>query len=97
MTYKSKLKSEETELLFDAILSLESKEDCYRLFEDLCTIGEIQSIAQRFYIARLLSENRTYQEIEALTQASTATISRINKCLRYGADGYKGILERLKT
>ncbi|MDR0852102.1 MAG: TrpR-like protein YerC/YecD [Clostridiales Family XIII bacterium] len=96
MTYTSKFENEENDLLFDAILALESKEDCYRFFEDVCTINELQSIAQRFYIAKLLAENFTYQEIEAKTKASTATISRINKCLRYGADGYKSILKKLE-
>ncbi|MDR0357380.1 MAG: TrpR-like protein YerC/YecD [Clostridiales Family XIII bacterium] len=95
MAYKSKFANEETELLFGAILSLETKEDCYRFFEDVCTVGELKAIAQRFYIAKLLSENRTYQDIEQRTKTSTATISRISRCLKYGADGYKKALERL--
>ena len=95
MTYDSKFTNEETDLLFDAILALDSKEDCYRFFEDVCTINELMSMSQRFYIAKLLSEDLTYQEIEQRTKASTATISRINKCLRYGADGYKNILAKL--
>jgi TrpR-related protein YerC/YecD len=96
MTYISRFENREADLFFDAILALESREDCYRFFEDVCTINELQSISQRFHIAKLLSENCTYQEIETQTKASTATISRINKCLRYGADGYKNILEKLK-
>jgi TrpR-related protein YerC/YecD len=95
MTYKSKFKNEETELLFSAILSLETKEDCYRFFEDVCTVGELQAMAQRFYVAKLLSEQCTYQEIEKRTKTSAATISRINRCLKYGADGYKNALEKL--
>ncbi|MDR1952905.1 MAG: TrpR-like protein YerC/YecD [Clostridiales Family XIII bacterium] len=97
MAYKSKFKNEETELLFSAILSLGTKENCYRFFEDVCTAGELQAIAQRFYVAKLLSERRTYQEIEARTKTSTATISRINRCLKYGADGYKVAIAKLKS
>ena len=82
--------------LFSAILNLESHEDCYRFFEDICTINEIHSIAQRLQVAKLLSEKKTYSEIEEITKASTATISRINKCLIYGSDGYKRILERMQ-
>jgi TrpR-related protein YerC/YecD len=96
MSYQSKFENEETELLFSAILSLETKEDCYRFFEDVCTAGELKAIAQRFYVAKLLSERRTYQEIEKRTKTSTATISRINRCLKYGADGYKTAIEKLK-
>jgi TrpR-related protein YerC/YecD len=96
MAYSSKFKSKETEGLFEAILTLESKEECYRFFEDLCTINEIQAMAQRLQVAKLLKEKKTYSEIESRTKASTATISRINKCLNYGADGYNIILERLE-
>ncbi|MDR2356346.1 MAG: TrpR-like protein YerC/YecD [Clostridiales Family XIII bacterium] len=95
MAYKSKFKNAETDLLFEAILSMKSKEDCYRFFEDVSTINELQALSQRFFIAKLLSEGKTYQEIERLTKASTATISRINKCYRYGADGYKIAIERI--
>lgn len=95
MKYNSKFMNDETELLFDAVLTLKSKDDCYRFFEDICTINEMQSIAQRFYIAKMLYEDKTYQEIEEITKASTATISRINKCLKYGADGYQTALKRL--
>lgn len=95
MKYNSKFQNEEMDLLFEAILTLESKEECYRFFEDICTINEMQSIAQRLYIAKLLHEDKTYLEIEELTKASTATISRINKCLKYGADGYQTVLNRM--
>ena len=96
MAYETRFKSEETDRLFDAILDLKDREECYRLFEDLCTIKEIRSMAQRFQVAYLLSEEKTYSEIEKITGASTATISRINKCLSYGADGYRLILDRMK-
>ena len=96
MSYESRLKNQDIDELFEAILTLRDQEDCYRFFEDICTINEIHAIAQRLQVAKLLSERRTYAEIEALTKASTATISRINKCLVYGADGYRRVLERLK-
>jgi TrpR-related protein YerC/YecD len=95
MTYESKFQNPETNLFFEAVLSLKSHEDCYRFFEDVSTVNELRALSQRFYIAKLLSENKTYQEIESLTKASTATISRINKCYRYGADGYKLAIERI--
>jgi len=95
MSYKSKFKSVDLDELFKAILALEDEEDCYRFFEDICTVNEIHAIAQRWYVARLLSEKKTYSEIEEITKASTATISRINKCLVYGADGYRRIIDRL--
>ncbi len=96
MQYESRFKRQDIDELFEAILSLEDEEDCYRFFEDICTINEIHAIAQRLQVAKLLSEKKTYTEIEAMTNASTATISRINKCLVYGADGYKRVLGRLK-
>lgn len=96
MSYESKFKRADIDELFEAILSLEDQEDCYRFFEDVCTINELHAIAQRLQVAKLLSEKKTYSEIEELTKASTATISRINKCLVYGSDGYKRVLERMK-
>lgn len=95
MSYDSKLKRDDIDELFEAILTLRDVDDCYRFFEDICTINEIHSISQRLQVAKLLSEKKTYTEIETVTSASTATISRINKCLVYGADGYKRVLERL--
>ena len=95
MAYESKFKRDDIDELFRAILLLQDEEDCYRFFEDECTVNEIHAIAQRLQVAKLLSEDKTYSEIESITKASTATISRINKCLVYGADGYKRILERL--
>lgn len=97
MSYESKFKRDDIDELFEAILTLETEEDCYRFFEDICTINEIHAIAQRLQVAKLLSEKRTYNEIEDATKASTATISRINKCLIYGADGYKTVLERMNS
>ena len=96
MSYRSKLKRDDIDVLFDAILSLEDQEDCYRFFEDLCTINEIHAMAQRWQVAKLLDENRKYKEIEEITGASTATISRINKCLLYGAEGYRRVLDKQK-
>ena len=95
MSYDSKLKRQDVDELFEAVLTLKDQEDCYRFFEDISTINEIYSIAQRLQVAKLLSEKKTYAEIEAITKASTATISRINKCLMYGADGYTRVLGRL--
>lgn len=97
MAYESKFKREDIDELFKAILTLQDEEDCYRFFEDICTINEIHAIAQRLQVAKLLSEKKTYSEIEEATKASTATISRINKCLVYGAEGYQRILGRLSN
>ncbi|QHI71239.1 YerC/YecD family TrpR-related protein [Aminipila terrae] len=97
MAYESKFKREDIDELFKAILTLQDEEDCYRFFEDICTINEIHAIAQRLQVAKLLSEKKTYSEIEEETKASTATISRINKCLVYGSEGYQRILTRLNA
>jgi len=97
MTYESRFKRDDIDKLFQAILMLESEEDCYRFFEDICTINEIHAIAQRLEVAKLLNEKKTYSEIEESTGASTATISRINKCLVYGADGYKLVLSKMEN
>ena len=82
--------------LFDAILSLQSKEECYSFFEDLCTINELLSLSQRFEVAKMLREKRTYLEISEKTGASTATISRVNRSLSYGNDGYEMVFERME-
>jgi len=97
MTYESRFKRDDIDKLFQAILMLETEEDCYRFFEDICTINEIHAIAQRLEVAKLLHEKKTYSEIEEMTGASTATISRINKCLVYGADGYKLVLAKMEN
>lgn len=93
--YRSKFRDEFTDQLFEAILSLENMEECYRFFEDICTVNEIKSLAQRLEVARMLSEEKTYNEIAEKTNASTATISRVGRFLNYGADGYKIILDKL--
>lgn len=90
-----KIHTPEVDALFDAVLSLQNKEECYRLFEDMCTIKELLAIAQRFQVARLLTEGRTYLDICMETGASTATISRVNRSLSYGEDGYQMVLDRL--
>ena len=95
MSYESKFQREDIDELFDGILTLKDREDCYRFFEDICTVNEIHAIAQRLQVAKLLSQKKTYTEIEEETKASTATISRINKCLVYGADGFRRVLDRL--
>ncbi len=82
--------------LFDAVLKLETREECYKFFEDVCTINEILSFAQRLEVARMLLAGNTYLEISEITGASTATISRVNRSLTYGADGYRIVFERLK-
>lgn len=92
----SKLKDDMTDRLFDGILKLETIEECYAFFEDICTINEMKALAQRLEVARMLEEKRTYIEIQQLTGASTATISRVNRCLSYGSDGYKLVLDRIK-
>lgn len=90
-----KIKTESVDNLFDAILSLENKEECYLFFEDICTINELLSLSQRFEVAKMLREQRTYLEIAEKTGASTATISRVNRALNYGTDGYDMVLGRL--
>ena len=92
----SRFKNPENDALFEAILSLKDPDEAYAFFEDLLTIKELQDISQRWQVARLLSEKKTYSEIAALTKASAATISRVNKCLEYGAGGYALMLERSK-
>ena len=82
--------------LFDAILSLQSKEECYSFFEDLCTINELLSLSQRYEVASMLRDKKTYLEIAEKTGASTATISRVNRSLNYGNDGSELVFERLK-
>ncbi len=96
MSYENKLKETALDNLFEAILALKSLGDCYAFFEDLCTVSELKSMAQRWEVAKMLEDNFTYGEIAAQTGASTATISRVKRCLNYGADGYRIILERLK-
>jgi len=92
----SKIRDENTDKLFEAILLLKNVDECYSFFEDLCTISEIKALAQRLEVAKMLKNGITYTEIAEKTGASTATISRVNRCLNYGADGYSMIIERLE-
>lgn len=93
----SKLKDDLTDRLFEGILTLNNLDECYAFFEDICTVNEIKSLAQRLEVAKMLQEKKTYQEIQQVTHASTATISRVNRCLSYGSDGYQLVLERVGT
>lgn len=92
----AKISNERLDALFTAILSLRNIEECYDFFEDLCTISEIQAMEQRFHVAVLLSKGKVYSDIVKETGASTATISRVNRCLSYGTDGYKLAIERMR-
>jgi len=89
------LESTANDHLFDAILSLETREECYKFFEDVCTIKELNAISQRFEVAKMLREKRTYLDIAEKTGASTATISRVNRSLNYGNDAYDMVFERM--
>jgi len=97
MALDEKLKTEQVDGLFDAILKLKTREEAYKFFEDLCTIAEIKSMAQRWAVAKKLDAGETYIDIATETGASTATISRVKRYLEYGADGYKLVLDRLKN
>ena len=91
-----KVKDAHTDFLFNAVLQLKSVEECYDFFEDLCTVTELKALSQRIVVAKMLRENRVYSEIVEETGASTATISRVNRSLRYGNDGYDEVFKRLK-
>jgi len=93
---ESKIKSKELDLFFKGILELNDIDECYKFFEDVATINEVKSLAQRLHVANLLKHKKTYSEIAEITGASTATISRVNRCLNYGSDGYNLVLERLE-
>lgn len=90
------IKTKAVEHLFEAILLLEDKEECFRFFEDVCTVNELLSLSQRFEVAKMLTQNKTYLEIAEKTGASTATISRVNRSLNYGNDGYQMVFNRMK-
>ena len=92
-----KIKTDAVDRLFDAVLCLGTREECYSFFEDLCTVNELLSLSQRFEVASMLKNKRTYLEIADQTGASTATISRVNRALNYGNDGYDLVLGRLKN
>ena len=91
----SKIKDESVDFLFEAILSLKTVDECYNFFEDLCTVPEIKAMSQRLLVAHMLSTKRVYSDIVAETGASTATISRVNRSLNYGSDGYDMVFARL--
>ena len=90
------IRTEAVDRLFDAILSLRDREECYTFFEDVCTVNELLSLSQRMEVAHMLREQKTYLDIAEKTGASTATISRVNRSLNYGKDGYDMVFERLK-
>ena len=90
-----KLKDELNDQLCNAVLKLETVEECYQFFEDICTISELKAMSQRLEVAKMLQKRHTYDEIVSRTGASTATISRVKRCLNYGADGYNLVFERL--
>ncbi len=91
-----KIETEAVDHLFDAILHIRTKEECYNFFEDLCTVNELLSLSQRFEVATMLRDKKTYLEIAGKTGASTATISRVNRSLIYGTDGYELIFKRME-
>ncbi|WP_302485964.1 YerC/YecD family TrpR-related protein [uncultured Megamonas sp.] len=91
-----KLKDSLTDQLCRAMLTLNNVEECYQFFEDICTVSELKALAQRLEVARMLRAGHTYEEVVERTGASTATISRVKRCLNYGADGYDTVLNRLK-
>lgn len=91
----SKLQSKETDLLFNSILELQTLEDVYNFFEDLCTIKEIEAMSQRILAAKRLLEGKTYEQITEETKISSTTLSRVSTCIRYGTGGYKKVLEKL--
>lgn len=93
----SKLKDSSVDFLFSAILTLKTPEECYAFFEDLCTVPEIKAMSQRIWVAHMLSSKRVYSDIVATTGASTATISRVNRSLHYGCDGYEMVFKRLES
>lgn len=92
----NKIQKPEIDRLFGTIMKFETLEECSSFFEDICTIKEIQDMSQRLEVARMLNQNKSYAEISKETGASTATISRVNKCLVYGSDGYKRALEKME-
>ena len=96
MAEKNPRRNETIDALFDAILSLETREECYDFFEDLCTVKEISDMAQRLVAAKLLLDGSTYEQIVKTVEISTATISRINRCIQYGTGGYRQAIEKVR-
>ncbi len=97
MPDSKKLYNETTDALFEVILNLQSKEECYRFFGDLCTIKELADMAQRLETAKMLVDGKTYEQIVKSVEISTATISRINRCIQYGDGGYREAIDKVKT
>ena len=97
MVEKARLKNQTTKALFEAILSLENMEECDTFFEDLCTMKELADMAQRLEAAKMLLDGKTYEQIVRAVEISTATISRINRCIQYGTGGYQAIIERVRS
>ena len=97
MAEKNPRRTETTDALFDAILSLETREECYNFFEDLCTVKEISDMAQRLEAAKMLLDGSTYEQIVKAVEISTATISRINRCIQYGSGGYRDTIEKVRA
>jgi len=93
---QSKIADKQTDFLFKAVLQLRTMEECYAFFDDLCTVPEIKALSQRITVAKMLTENKVYNEISAATGASTATISRVKRSLKYGCDGYTEIFKRVE-
>lgn len=91
----NKLRDKNVDFLFKSILALETLEECYNFFEDLCTVAEIKAMSQRITVAKMLSDKKVYTDIVEFTGASTATISRVNRSLHYGCDGYEKIFKRV--
>ncbi|MBQ3199398.1 MAG: TrpR-like protein YerC/YecD [Firmicutes bacterium] len=95
MVYKSRMEGPDADLLCDAVMSLQNREECYRFFDDLLTTGEFIALSQRIAVAKMLVNDEKYNDIANQTGASTATISRVKRCVSYGADGYVTVLNRL--
>ncbi len=93
---ESKIKDKNVDFLFEAILNLQNLDECYAFFEDLCTVTEIKSISQRIVVAKMLRDKKVYSDIVSETGASTATISRVNRSLQYGCNGYEEIFKRME-
>jgi TrpR-related protein YerC/YecD len=91
----NKIKDESTDLLFKAILNLKNEDECYKFFEDLCTVPELKTMSQRIVVAKMLTDKKVYSDIVSQTGASTATISRVNRSLIYGCDGYEMVFNRI--
>lgn len=92
----NKIKDDNVDFLFEAILNLQNLEECYDFFEDLCTVQELKAISQRIVVAKMLRDKKVYSDIVSATGASTATISRVNRSLQYGCNGYEEIFKRME-